>query len=90
MQEMRQVIGLRQGDYTPRSRPRSTFGLDRTPSWDKSQIDRATQAIDDLVTEADNDLHRAVSHQDKLQEALRKLVIDAREVRRLSMYSRGA
>ncbi len=80
MEEMRQVIGRRQGDYTPRSRPRSTFDMNQAPTIDKARVDRSAQAVDDLVVEADNDLVQAVSHQDKLQESLRKLTADYREV----------
>jgi hypothetical protein len=80
MEEMRQVIGRRQGEYTPRSRPRSTIDINRTPTIDKSQVDRAAQVVDDLVLEADNGLVQAVSHQDKMQEGLRKLIADYREV----------
>lgn len=87
MEEMRQVIGRRQGDSTPRTRPRSTFDLNRTPTMDKSQVDKFAQAVDDLVVETDNGLLQAVSHQEKLQESLRKLVADFREVSRISMRS---
>ena len=85
MEEMRQVIGRRQGEYTPRSRPRSTFDMNRTPTVDKSQVDRSAQVVDDLVVEADNDLVQAVSHQDKLQDGLKKLIADYREVSRTLM-----
>ncbi|KAF8622083.1 hypothetical protein AX15_007227 [Amanita polypyramis BW_CC] len=82
MKEMRQVIGLRQGEQAPRSRPRSAFDSNRSPlmpTSDKFQIDRLALVVDDLTTEADSDLDRALSYQEKLQDALRKLVTDFRE-----------
>ncbi|KAK2466062.1 hypothetical protein APHAL10511_001704 [Amanita phalloides] len=77
MEEMRQVIGRRQGDYAPRTRPRSVF--EPTPALDKSHADKVAQVVDDLVTETDNNLHRAMSHQENLQDSLRKIVADFRE-----------
>ncbi|KAF8639693.1 hypothetical protein AX17_000955 [Amanita inopinata Kibby_2008] len=82
MEEMRQLIGRRQGDNTPRHRPRSVFELNRTPTtptFDKSHVDKFIQSIDDLIGEADKDLNRALLHQDNLQRPLRKLVSNFRE-----------
>jgi hypothetical protein len=85
MQEMRQVIGLRQGEYTPRSRTRSVFDGNRT--LDKTHFEGIIQAVGDLTAQTDKDLNDAFLHQEKLQESLKKLVSDFREVCQVSAIS---
>ncbi|KIL70247.1 hypothetical protein M378DRAFT_156324 [Amanita muscaria Koide BX008] len=80
LQEMRQVIGLRQGDYTPRSRPQNSFDVNRmSPTVDQHHVDRVIQAVGDLATQTDKDLDQALLHQEKLQESVRKLIADSRD-----------
>ncbi|PFH51280.1 hypothetical protein AMATHDRAFT_75013 [Amanita thiersii Skay4041] len=84
MEEMRQLIGKRQTDVAPRHRPRSVFEsmpvkVSQAPVVDKSQMDKIVQSVDDLISEADSDLARALSTQEKLQNSIRRLGAGFRE-----------
>ncbi|KAG6831397.1 hypothetical protein H0H92_010999 [Tricholoma furcatifolium] len=84
LEEMRQVIGRRMdADGTPRSRPRSLF---ETPSKSLPVLTPpvltstdSTRAVETLVGEADQNLARAVSHQDALQLDLKQISVDLKE-----------
>jgi CHAT domain-containing protein len=80
MEEMRQLIGRRQGDGTPRSRARSIV-LD-TPTRNSTSVNIAdlSRSIDMLVSDADKDLSRAASNQEALQRDLKQVAIQLKEV----------
>jgi hypothetical protein len=84
MEEMRQLIGRRQGEGTPRSHPRST--ANDTPSRGPGSAggDGFARSLELLASEAENDLIRAVSSHESLQSDLKRLTTDFKEVR----YSR--
>lgn len=72
MEEMRQQIGKRQGEITPRQmRGRAT---------DAPQIENLVCSLEELVSEADRDLTRATSSHEVLQTDLQHMVVDFQEV----------
>ncbi|KAF8897687.1 hypothetical protein BD779DRAFT_1608223 [Infundibulicybe gibba] len=77
MEEMRQLIARRQGEITPRSRPRSTPFTPLRGAMN-GETD-AARSVDMLVSEADQDLSQASSSQDMLQKDLRLLADDFKE-----------
>lgn len=77
MEEMRQLIGRRQADGTPRSRPRSAiFDTSSQSSTHANVVD----SIGALVSEADRDLSRAVSFQETLRQDIVEMAAGFREV----------
>lgn len=81
MNEMRQLIGKRfESDGAPRSRP-GVFPSSPAPRQTENfQADGIAQSLQELVSEADKDLTRAVSNHDTLQDGLNLLVSDFKEV----------
>lgn len=79
MEEMRQLIGRRQVDGTPRSRPRST--VFDTPSQSSTQANVAdiSRSVGTLVSEADRDLSRAVSYQATLRQDIMEVATSLKE-----------
>lgn len=78
MEEMRNLIGRRQ-EETPRSRPRTA--IFSTPSRTSSETsEEVSRTIDMLVADADQDLVKAQSNQDTLQNELRRLASEFKEV----------
>ena len=78
MEEMRNLIGRRQ-EETPRSRPRTAIFT--TPSRTSSETsEEVSRTIDILVADADQDLLKAQSNQDTLQNELRRLASEFKEV----------
>ena len=83
MEEMRNLIGRRQ-EETPRGRTRTAIFT--TPSRTSSETSDASRTIDTsrtidmLVADADQDLVKAQSHQDILQNELRRLASEFKEV----------
>lgn len=77
---MRQLIGRRQVDGTPRSRPRST--VFDTPSQSSTQANVAdiSRSVGTLVSEADRDLSRAVSYQATLRQDIMEVATSLKEV----------
>lgn len=88
MEEMRQLIGQRQGEGTPRTRPLSmavdtplrTSGSNRTEDIHRS--------LTTLVTEADASLVRAASNHEALENGIQQLAEDLQEVRIVSLVLR--
>ncbi|KAF8165546.1 hypothetical protein B0H34DRAFT_689520 [Crassisporium funariophilum] len=78
MEEMRNLIGRRQGEETPRSRPRiGMFNAHvRTSSGDVGDLGKT---VDTLVSEADKDLAQAQSNHELLQNELRRLASEFKE-----------
>ena len=75
---MRNLIGRRQ-EETPRSRPRTAIFT--TPSRTSSEtFEEVGRTIDTLAAEADQDLVKAQSNQDILQNELRRLASEFKEV----------
>ena len=79
MEEMRNLIGRRQ-EETPRGRTR-TAAVFAIPSRTSSETsEEVNQTFDMLVADADQDLVKAQSHQDILQNELRRLASEFKEV----------
>jgi protein ECT2 len=80
---MRNLIGRRQEDI-PRGRTRTAvFAIPpRTSSETSEEVSRT---LDMLVTDADQDLVKAQSHQDILQNELRRLASEFKEVLPISL-----
>ena len=80
MEEMRNLIGRRQ-EETPRGRTRTAIFT--TPSRTSSETsEEVSRTIDMLVADADQDLVKAQSNQDILQNELRRLASEFKEVLR--------
>ena len=83
MEEMRNLIGRRQ-EETPRGRAR-TAAL-AIPSRTSSETsEEVSGTFDKLVADADQDLVKAQSHQDILQNELRRLASEFKEVLQTSL-----
>ena len=83
MEEMRNLIGRRQDD-TPRSRTRTA--VFSTPSRASSEAsDEVSRTLDILVADADKGLVKAQSNQDILQNELRRLASEFKEVLQTSL-----
>jgi protein ECT2 len=78
MEEMRNLIGRRQ-EETPRGRTRTAIftAPSRTSSETSEEVSRT---IDMLVADADQNLVKAQSNQDVLQNELRRLASEFKEV----------
>ena len=78
MEEMRNLIGRRQ-EETPRGRTRTAIFTtpSRTPSETSEEVSRT---LDMLAADADQDLVKAQSNQDTLQNELRRLASEFKEV----------
>ena len=82
MEEMRNLIGRRQED-TPRSRTRTAVFA--TPSRISSETsEEVNRTFDMLVADTDKDLVKAQSNQDVLQNELRRLASEFKEVLQMS------
>ena len=78
MEEMRNLIGRRQ-DETPRSRIRTAVFA--TPTRASSETsEEVGRTLDMLVADVDKDLAKAQSNQDILQNELRRLASEFKEV----------
>jgi protein ECT2 len=81
MEEMRQLIGRRQADGTPRSRPRSTvFDTPTSQSSAQANVIDVSRSIETLASEADKDLSRAVSCQETLRQDIVEVATGLKEV----------
>jgi hypothetical protein len=80
MEEMRQLIGRRQLDGTPRSRPRSTVFDPPSQSTNNANVADVTRSIEALVSEAERDLSKAVSCQETLQKDIVEVAAGLKEV----------
>lgn len=67
---MRLLIGNRQGEGTPKSRPRSVFDPSRT----------LPIAVDELLSDADRDLTHALANHEALQKSLKDFATIFKEV----------
>jgi len=75
MEEMRNMIGRRQGESTPKSRPWSG-----TVDTIKSNNDELVRSVQMIASEADQGLARAMSNQDDLQTRLKEMATELAEV----------
>jgi protein ECT2 len=76
MEEMRQLIGKRQTEYTPSSRPHSAA----VPNPSGSNISDSVRSVDDLLSDADKDLARALDNYECLQNGLTELTSEFKQV----------
>ena len=91
MEEMRQLIGLRQGEpaVTPRGRPRSLAAPSDAASASRGSGGESNSAlfegfartVEGLTDEAEDGLSRSMSCHESLQDELRQLASDFKEVR---------
>ena len=84
MEEMRNLIGRRNGDGgIPRSRPLSIIDSSPhlRPSESPSRIQDAARSIDDLVSTADHHLAQVMKTQETVQAEVKALVTQLQEVR---------
>lgn len=75
MEEMRNMIGRRQGESTPKCRPRS-----ETADTIRSNDDELVRSVQVMASEADQGLARAMSNQDDLQTRLKEMAAELAEV----------
>lgn len=83
MEEMRNLIGKRNGEIIPRARNRSRSFADvpgPPPSLEKARTGDLMKMIDDATSEADESLARAFSNQEALESDIQRLVADLQEV----------
>jgi protein ECT2 len=78
MEEMRQLIGRRQGNGTPRSRPHSDV-LD-LPDLNHVKMIDVSRSIELLASQVEADLVRALLSQDALQKDLTVVAAELKEV----------
>ncbi|KAJ7283948.1 RhoGEF domain-containing protein [Mycena rebaudengoi] len=76
LEEMRQLIGQRQGDGTPRSRPLSTAIDTPVRGSGASRIDGLHHSLEALVSEADASLTRATSNHEALEDGIKQITMD--------------
>ncbi len=87
MEEMQKLIGQRQGEGTPLSRPRPFSAFDtptRAPSFDGTD---AFKPLIQSIAEADDSLMQGINGYNNIQGSLEELSTAFREVRRLSSLS---
>lgn len=84
MEEMRQLIGKRGVEATPRS-PHKGQKEAATADTDAVQIGDLVRSIEDAVSDADKSLVRAASNQEALFIDIGLLVADLREVSLVSI-----
>jgi hypothetical protein len=81
MNEMRQLIGKRfEGESTPRSRAGTLPGSPAPRTADSFSADEIARTLQDIVSEADQQLTRAASNHETMQDDLKLLVSDFKEV----------
>jgi len=79
MEEMRQLIGKRGGEATPRSQPRGQKEA-ATSNDDAGRSGELLRSIEDALSEADRSLVRAASSQEALSVDIGLLAADLKEV----------
>lgn len=80
MEEMRALIGKRQtGELTSVARTRSSI-FDTPRSLPSSGSDELSRKLEDLISDVDKSLVQALSHQEALQNELKALTAQFREV----------
>ncbi|KAJ7781077.1 RhoGEF domain-containing protein [Mycena metata] len=79
MEEMRQLIGQRQGESTPRSRPLSMAVDTPVRSSGSTRTDDIHRSLTTLVTEADSSLIRASSNYEALESGIQQLTDDLKD-----------
>ena len=93
MDEMRQMIGRRNGDLTPRKvRPavdtsERTSPLPTSTANEPLRLDGLDKAVESFVFDVDGKLAQAAENQDDVQEGLREISAKLREVRFLHAHS---
>ena len=86
MDEMRQLIGKRNGDMTPRKvRPKVDTSERVSPvptsvTGESLRLDGLDKAIETFVFDVDGKLAQAAENQDSVQEGLREISAKLREV----------
>ncbi|KAJ7507977.1 hypothetical protein B0H11DRAFT_1969560 [Mycena galericulata] len=79
MEEMRQLIGQRQGEGTPRSRPFSMAVDTPVRASGSNRTDDSQRSLSILVSEADAGLSRAVSNHEALEDGIQQLTDDFKD-----------
>lgn len=85
MEEMRQLIGKRLGEGTPRSRAQSILESSSSSSFSRSsdtssKVEQISGSIDELVTEADYYLSQAVKNQPLIESDVQSMAAQLKEV----------
>lgn len=86
MDEMRQLIGRRNGDLTPRTIRPTIDTSERAPPLPTSmtgsplRMDGLEKAIENFVFDVDGTLAQAAENQDTVQEGLKEISAKLREV----------
>jgi hypothetical protein len=81
MEEMRQLIGKRQGDPPTRSRARSMVdSTSGSRESDSAQANGSMRSLEELISNTDKYLTRAIKSHDVLQTDLEQLRSDYKEV----------
>jgi hypothetical protein len=85
MEEMRLLIGMRQGDCTPQrtrsvAAPGSLVDVSGISSTDPPKVDLFTHSVEESLSDADQDLERAIVNQATLHSRFKQLTLDFREV----------
>ena len=87
MDEMRQLIGRRQGDLTPRKARPTVDTSEKVPPLPTSttgeppRLDGLDKTIESFIFDMDGKLAHAAENQDIFQEGLREISAKLREVR---------
>ncbi|KAI0921011.1 hypothetical protein AcW2_006119 [Taiwanofungus camphoratus] len=84
MEEMRQLIGKRLGEGTPRSRAQSILESSSSSSFSRSsdtssKVEQISGSIDELVTEADYYLSQAVKNQPLIESDVQSMAAQLKE-----------
>jgi len=79
MEEMRQLIGRRQGDGTPRSQPHNTVFDLASQSSVRMNLADISRSIETLVAQADGELVRATSNHEVLQQNMIEMAGELKE-----------
>lgn len=96
MDEMRQLIGKRNGDLTPRKvRPivdtsEKVSPLNTPTTSEPIRLDGLDKAVECFVFDVDGKLAQAAENQDNVQEGLREISVKLREVWFFTMPPRCA
>lgn len=79
MDEMRQLIGKRYGDTTPRT-PRAAADTPKRATLDNSHMDDFARCVEECIFDADGKLANAVATQDTLQVEVKLLASTLKDV----------
>ena len=80
MEEMRQLIGMRQSDNVRRPRSAAASSPSGPGISNSVQVDAFTRSLEDMLSDADRGLEQALTSHDTLQIDLSQLTSDLKEV----------